>query len=241
MSGRRQQSFVRRVVSILALVVVTAAAREAAGQATRPAPQPARPPARVAPPYREPKIGVRPFFLVSAQRFLAGETFEAVFGRPVQPFWGGGVNVHFAQGLFIDGTFSHFSAEGERAFAFEGDSFGVGVPLRATITPFEISAGWRFPQGRQHQIVPYIGGGIGSYGYSEESDFASTGENLSARKSGYLIVGGSEFRVHRIVSTAIDVQYSSVSDILGQGGLSQELGEDNLGGVAVRFRLMVGR
>jgi hypothetical protein len=37
------------------------------------------------------------------------------------------------------------------------------------------------------------------------------------------------------------VQYSSVSDILGQGGLSQELGEDNLGGVAVRFRLMVGR
>jgi len=238
----RTHSAMVRCLSAACVVAALAVTRDASAQATRPAPQPARPPAvRLPPPYREPKVGIRPFFLATGQRFLAGDTFDAVFGNSVEPFWGGGVNVHFAQGLFVDATFSHFSAEGERAFTFEGDTFGLGIPLRASITPIEFTAGWRFPQGRQHQVVPYIGGGIGSYKYSEESDFASVGENLSARKTGFLVVGGSEFRVHRIIHTAVDVQYSSVSDILGQGGLSQEFGEDNLGGVAVRFRVMVGK
>jgi len=242
MTRRAPSSMVMSVLSAVCVVAALGVSRDAAAQATRPAPQPARrPESRQPPPYREPKVGVRPFFLVTGQRFLAGETFDAVFGRSVEPFWGGGVNVHFAQGLFIDATVSHFSGDGERAFTFEGDSFGLGIPLRATVTPIEFSAGWRFPQGRQHQVVPYVGGGIGTYKYSEESDFASDTENLSAQKTGFLVVGGSEFRVHRIVTTAVDVQYSSVSGILGQGGLSEEFGEDNLGGIAVRFRVMVGK
>jgi hypothetical protein len=241
MSARRP-AMVVYVMSVLSFMATLSVSRPVAAQAARPAPQPTRrPETRLPPPYLEPKVGVRPFFLVTGQRFLAGETFDAVFGRSVEPFWGGGVNVHFAQGLFLDGTFSHFSAEGERAFTFEGDSFGVGIPLRASVTPIEFSAGWRFPQGRQHQVVPYIGGGIGTYKYTEDSDFASDTENLSAHTTGFLVVGGSEFRVHRIVTTAVDVQYSSVSGILGAGGLSAEFGEDNLGGIAVRFRVMVGK
>jgi hypothetical protein len=38
----------------------------------------------------------------------------------------------------------------------------------------------------------------------------------------------------------VDVQYTTVPGILGEGGISQELGEDDLGGVAVRFRFVLG-
>ena len=38
-----------------------------------------------------------------------------------------------------------------------------------------------------------------------------------------------------------DVQYSHVPGILGTAGVSQQAGEDDLGGVAARFKLIVGR
>jgi hypothetical protein len=40
---------------------------------------------------------------------------------------------------------------------------------------------------------------------------------------------------------AVDVQYSHVPGILGTGGVSQQAGETDLGGVAARLKLVVGR
>jgi len=37
------------------------------------------------------------------------------------------------------------------------------------------------------------------------------------------------------------VQYSHVPGILGNAGVSQQAGESDLGGVAARFKLVVGR
>src|SRR4051812_48965362 len=98
MIGKAPASSALGLLPAVCVLAVLAVSQDALAQSTRPAPQAARPPAaRLPPPYREPKVGVRPFFLVTGQRFLAGDTFEAVFGRSVEPFWGGGVNVHFAE------------------------------------------------------------------------------------------------------------------------------------------------
>ena len=54
-------------------------------------------------------------------------------------------------------------------------------------------------------------------------------------------VAGAEVRVHRWLAVGADLHYSYVPGILGQAGLSKEADEHSLGGVAARFRLIVGR
>ena len=56
-----------------------------------------------------------------------------------------------------------------------------------------------------------------------------------------MLNGGAEFRLHRWVGLGADVQYTHVPGILGLGGVSQQAGENDLGGVAVRVKLVVGR
>jgi len=186
-----------------------------------------------------PAISVRPFFLASGQNFTAKETFNAVFGKTVEPFWGGGAQVVFRRSLFVDVTVSRFKATGERAFRFDGQNFGLGIPLTVTETPVEVSGGYRFQV--SPRLVPYVGAGIGSYSYEETSDFSTAEENLKTRQVGYLVNGGAEFRLGRWLGLTADVQYTHVPGILGEGGISKEADENDLGGLAARFRVVVGR
>jgi hypothetical protein len=185
----------------------------------------------------EPAVSPRVFVLAALQKFAAAETFDAAFGRSVQPFLGGGLQVAWRNGFFVDGAISFFHKTGERAFVFEDETISLGVPLEATIVPFEATAGYRFLGSSPSRVTPYVGGGVGAYSYKEESD---SDDEVSIQKAGVLALAGVEFRVSRRLFTAFDVQYSHVPGILGDGGLSAEFAEDNLGGVAVRFRFMVG-
>jgi len=112
--------------------------------------------------------------------------------------------------------------------------------VTATITPIEFSAGWRFGA-RSWKVIPYAAGGIGRYNYKEESDFSADGDAVDAHGVGYLVNGGVEFRVHKWIGLSVDAQYTHVPDILGQGGVSKEAGETDLGGIAARFKVIVGR
>ncbi len=190
-----------------------------------------------------PVIAFRPFFLATFQRFAAQETFKATFGRAAQPFFGGGLDIAFRNGIFVDLTASRFSKNGQRALLFNGQSYGLGIPLTATEIPVEVTGGYRFPAWRR--IRPYAGGGWGSYGYKETSDFSAFGENVDVRQAGYLVVGGAEVRVNSWVAIAVDVQWTHVSGILGTGGLSQGGGaggsaENDLGGIGPRLRVLIG-
>ena len=61
------------------------------------------------------------------------------------------------------------------------------------------------------------------------------------RQTGVLVNGGVEFRLHAVLAVAADVQYSHVPGILGQAGVSQQAGESDLGGVAARLKIVIGR
>jgi outer membrane protein W len=181
----------------------------------------------------------RLFFLATDQSFAANTTFKAAFGKSVEPFFGGGLQVAMANGVFVEFGISRFKKNGQRAFINNGQTFQLGIPLTATITPLELSAGYRFFT--SSRFIPYAGAGIGRYGYREESDFANAGDNVDTHHSGYLAVGGVEIRVHHWVGVAVDAQYTHITGILGGGGVSKDAGESDLGGIAGRFRVLIGR
>jgi len=181
----------------------------------------------------------RLFFLATDQNFAAKTTLNAAFGKSVEPFFGGGIQVVIAQGVFIEFGVSRFKKTGQRAFINNGQTFQLGIPLTATITPLELSGGYRFFA--SSRFIPYAGAGIGRYGYREESDFAAAGDNVDTHHAGYLAVGGVEIRLHRWVGVAVDAQYTHITGILGTSGVSKDAGESDLGGVAGRFKVLIGR
>ena len=151
-------------------------------------------------------------------------------------FVGGGVQVVVFDRFVAEIGASRARLTGERAFHSGGTTYRLGIPLTATITPLEVTGGYRFPLWEHAR--PYVAAGFGSYSYKETSDFSDPGENIDTRRNGFVVNGGFEFRLHRWVGVAVDVQYSRREEgILGEGGLSQQFGEDDLGGVAARFKL----
>lgn len=188
-----------------------------------------------------PALSIRPFVIATEQSFAAIDTFDATFGKTVFPFFGGGVQVVIDDGFFVEASASRFRQTGERAYVSGGRAFKLGIPLTATITPLEISAGYRFNLRQMPRVRPYAAVGYGSYAYQETSDFAEPGEDVDIKHGGYLVNGGAELRIHPWVGLAVDVQYSQVRGILGNGGVSQQAGESDLGGIAARLKLVIGR
>ncbi len=225
--------------TIAALIAAVVLASPAAAQARRPAPVPPKGPVAAD---DAPKISLRPYLLVTGQQFSASHTFDAAFGSAFQPFYGGGLEVALRNGLFLDVAASRFKKDGQRAFYYNNQAFGLGIPLTATVTPLEITGGYRFMR-YWRRVIPYAGAGVGNYSYKETSAFAdpTANENVDTSHVGYLLVGGAEFRLHRWIGAAADVQYTRVTGILGSNGVSKEAGEKDLGGAAIRVRLLVGR
>ena len=195
-----------------------------------------------------PQISLRPFFVVAGEGFTAKNTFQTVLGGSFQPMFGGGLDAAFASGLFIDVTASRFSKDGQLGFFANGQGFRLGTPVTVSLTPIEVTAGYRFAL-KSPKLVPYVGGGFGYYRYKEESDTVgltdaekAAGANVfEASHAGFLGVGGVEVRVGRWVAVSGDVQYTHITGVLGTGGVSAGAGESDLGGLAVRGRVLIGR
>lgn len=192
------------------------------------------PPAR---PNDVPGISLRPFVFVAEESFSARQTFTTVFGRSFQPLWGGGLNVAWKNGFYLDVTAVRFKKTGQRAFFFDGQGYGLQIPLTVTVTPLEVTAGHRFRV--TSSLRPYVGVGLGAYHYQETSPFDDG--PFDKRHVGYLVVGGVEVRVSRWLALSADAQYTYVAGIIGSGGISKDAGETDLGGTAGRFRVIIGR
>jgi hypothetical protein len=186
-------------------------------------------------------VELRPFALATVQRFAARTTFDAAFGSRNATFYGGGLQVATRRGLFVDLAVSHLSKTGQRAFVTNGEIFQLGIPLKITITPVEISAGYRMKLSEHARIVPYVGGGVGWYRYAETAEFAGSDDNVGTTHAGFLFIGGAEVRLQKWISAAADAQYTAVPGILGKGGVSKDVSENDLGGVAARIRVILGR
>jgi opacity protein-like surface antigen len=183
---------------------------------------------------------VRGFADAGSTTFTAAESFKAVLGSERGPVFGGGAEVVTPQGVFVSIRASRFRSTGQRVFLFNGQRFDLGVPVTVTITPLELSAGYRFALGR---LVPYGGGGVGWHRYEETSRFAEAAEDFKESFQGYHALAGIELRFARWIAGGAEAQWATVPDALGQdpNGVSREFGESNLGGITLRARVVVGR
>jgi opacity protein-like surface antigen len=172
-------------------------------------------------------------------RFAATDTFEAIAGTSSKSGVGfGGFVTGFWQGLFVDAGYSQLKLAGERVFIDQGTVYPLGIPVRITLRPLDLAGGWRFHVNR---ISPYAGAGVVVLSYAEESDFSSEGDDVDERKTGLLLLAGADVHLLRFVSVGGELRYRAISAVLGSGGVSQVFGDDQLGGVALAARVVVGR
>jgi hypothetical protein len=220
----------------MVLAGVLGCGTQAFAQAARPAQRPEPPPL---PP---PTLEISGVAMLGLTSFTATESFDAALDSHVGSIFGGGVKVGLPLGgLFVGVEAWHFGHVGERVFLFEGKDFSLGIPLEVTITPIELSAGWQFRFRRAPRFRPYVSGGISSYAYREVSDFATDAENLEERFTGYHLAAGAEFPIERWLGVGWELNWTSVPDAIGEGGVSKAFNETNLGGTSLRMKITIGR
>ena len=204
---------------------------------------PASPPRRVGPPpvARTPavppqRLGFAGFGQFGYTRFAAQNSFQAITGQGGGALVGGGAEVRIG-GLFVGGSIDRYTQTGQRVLVIDREVIGLGVPDTISLVPMTALAGWRF---EHPYATPYVGGGIGTVLFKEESVAADPGENIQTRFMSYHAIAGVEFR-NGWVATAFEVEYSRIPDSIGVGGASAAFQESNLGGVVGRIRILVGR
>ena len=220
-------------VALVVLVGISNASAQGAGAQRRP-------PAPPAPPL--PAIAVRGFFDVGVTIFSAKDSFEAMTGSATSPVYGGGGEVVLRQGWFFGGRVARVARDGHRVFVSDGEVFDLGLDTTITITPIELTGGYRFTAPRR-RLIPYVGGGIGSYRYREESEFATDEEDVDESFTSYHLLGGAEYRISRWLGVAGEAQWTTVPDAIGQnpGSVGAAFEETNLGGSTFRVKVVVGR
>lgn len=201
---------------------------------------PRRPAARQAPAYPR-GLQIRPFVSAGNTWFAASKSFDAVLGSDQGQDFGGGINLTRGR-LWLEVGARQFSKSGERVFVTTGGQvFPLGIDTDVTMTPLEVTAGWRFRPLFSGRVRPQLGVGYTRLRYEESAAFAQSGDDVDETFNGVHVVGGVELRLHRWVGLGTDVVWTSVADAIGEAGASKAFGEDNLGGTSLRVKLVIGR
>jgi opacity protein-like surface antigen len=186
-------------------------------------------------------LAVRGFASGGLMIFSASESFDAVLGKRSLPTFGGGIEVVLRDNIFIGVGAWRASQEGERVFVGPDDEvFPLGIGLNVKVTPIELTGGWRFTN-VSRRFVPYIGGGFSSFKYSEDTDTSESDDDVDERFSGGHLLGGVEVRVSSWIGVSGEVVWTTIPDALGEAGASKAFDETNLGGTAIRVKVVVGR
>jgi len=192
-------------------------------------------------------IAVRGFADAGLTVFTARQSFRAILGSPAGPVVGGGIEVGLTKNAFLSLAASRFRRTGQRVFVFQDEVFKLDVSDRISVTPLELTAGYRFIRvnrlGRMARFTPYVGGGIGWYRFTETAAHSTTADDVKATHTGFHVVAGAETPIRKWMAAAVDAQLSSVPNAFGDSpaSVARLYDEHNLGGFTLRARIIVGR
>jgi opacity protein-like surface antigen len=171
-------------------------------------------------------------------QMAAENSASALFDSRGGGTFGGAVRYTFWRGAYVSAGARTFSKEGERVFVAAPNAAvqKLGFPLKVTLTPIFLTAGYRFRDGKM--IVPYVGIGGALTSYKEESEVAGESFDDDGSKAGFVGLAGVEvgrgtFRV------GAEAGYTTVPDAVGLAGVSKVYGEDDLGGWHVVGKVIV--
>ena len=189
---------------------------------------------------RDNQFTIRGFGDAGITLFTATQSFKAILGKPSGPLFGGGVELGLPRRLFVSVAASRFKRTGHRVFIFEGQVFDLNDPATITVTPLEVTGGYRFADSG---FVPYAGGGVGWHKYQETSAHSTAADDVNQTFTGYHVVGGAEVPMASWLAAAAEAQWASVPNALGKdpNGVSSTYDEHDLGGLTFRVKVVVGR
>jgi opacity protein-like surface antigen len=192
------------------------------------------------PAYAQEDFALRGFADAGSRTFTATESFTAVLGSDRGLVFGGGIEAVTPWRIFASLRAARFSETGERVFVFGEEQFPLGIPTTITVVPIELTGGYRFDYGQR--FVPYAGAGIGWHRYTETSQFAEDSENVEQTFRGLQVLGGVEFGLARWIGAAGELEWATVPDALSgdPNGVATEFDEDDLGGMTLRVKIVVG-
>ena len=180
--------------------------------------------------------------------FTASQSFDAILGSPAGPVFGGGVEVGLTRNVFLSVGASRFSRTGHRVFVFQDQVFTLNEADTISVTPFQVSAAYRFlaPRTaratRPSRFTPYAGGGVGWYRFSETSPHSTDADDEKTTNAGYHVLAGVETPIRRWMAAAVDAQWSIVPNAFDSASSVAKLyDEHNLGGFTLSVRLIVGQ
>ena len=235
----------RLAIALACLVTMTLASPPAAaqpvadpatdGQVQQKPPAPAKPQAKPVVPRQNPKPGVGGFGLFDTEWMTARDTFDAVFETSRLRGAGFGAEAfNLFRGLFARVTYSKTSESGSRVAIVNDEALPLNISLELKLNTTEVAGGWRVPLDRRGHYNVYGGGGVLFLSYRETSEFAAAGDDSRESFTGYSMFGGVDATIWKLIYAGAEVQYRLVPDALGEGGVSREFGETDLGGVVVR-------
>ena len=181
---------------------------------------------------------VRAFGRAGGTLFTARDTFDAILGRRMNSVYGGGAQIVLPSGTFVEVSVDRFSHAGTLALGSGDHVFRLATPTRVTLTPVQVTAGYRVQNSRS--LASYFGGGAGLYTFKEDSPFTSGTAPVSERSLGYHVRGGVELNVVSWLWVAGEAQWAMVPKALGNTGVSAIFQEKDLGGTTVSFKLIAG-
>jgi hypothetical protein len=185
-----------------------------------------------------PVPAIRGFAELGHGTFTASQTFDAVLGQSTGTWFGGGGQVRLFRHYFAQVAIEHFSRDGERVFVNNGTVFKLGIPDAVKITPVTVTGGYLMNW--KPSIRPYLGLGVGHYAFSETSTAGSEEDTVKVSANGYQALFGVEWRALRSTSAAFELQYAWVPDAF-DAGTALAFGEDDLGGVQLRVKILFGK
>jgi opacity protein-like surface antigen len=189
------------------------------------------------------QFSIRGFGDAGLTVFTATQSFKAILGKPSGPVFGGGVEAGLSKHLFLSLAASRFRRTGHRVFVFEDQVFNLNVADTITITPLELTAGYRFRSRGRSRIVPYAGLGVGWLKYEDTAAHSTAADDAKTTHAGYHLLGGAEIPLEKWLAAAVDAQWSSVPNGFGDAstGVAGLYHEHDLGGFTLRAKIILGR
>ena len=185
------------------------------------------------------QISVRGFGDAGLTVFNATQSFKAILGKSSGPVFGGGIEFGERQ-FFLSLGAQRFHRDGHRVFVFENEVFPLNVKDTITVTPIDLTFGYRL---RSQGIVPYVGGGLTWFRYVESSEHATENEDVTQTHTGYHVRAGAEVPLRRWLAAAADAQWSVAPNAFADSptSVATVYDEHDLGGFTLRARIIVGR
>lgn len=185
------------------------------------------------------RMYVRGFGQAGGTLFTARDSFDAILGTPVGFVYGAGGQVGFPNGSFVQVSVARFRKKGSRALVSGNQVFLLDIPHEVTLTPIEVTYGYRETGVRR--VYTYVGAGLGWHAFRESSSALQDDVEAGAGHIGYHVLAGADYPLGRWLSLAGEIRWAAVPGLLGDTGVSAAFDEDDLGGTTFTFKIFVGR